>query len=140
MRNQIREKDDGTFEIGKWLINKENKVMFMEVAEADDLKQAIDLADAYDDMDFQQAKFEIDRIGGIDAAQIILNQMVETKTVAVFFKKDNFHLNQLRYVDQAAFEEWMDITSKNSGTSTDEFVGEWELKKNLKTIRFLTLL
>ncbi|MPS92783.1 hypothetical protein [Comamonas sp.] len=139
MRNQIREKDDGTFEIGKWLINKENKVMFIEVAEADDLKQAIDLADVYDDMDFQQAKFEVDRIGGIDTAQKILNELVETKTVAVFFKKDNFHLDQLRYVDQAAFEEWMDITSKNNGISNEDFVGEWELKNNLKTIRFLSL-
>lgn len=139
MKNQIRQKEDGSFEIGVWLLSDDNKVTFMEVAEADTLKEAVELADSYDDLDFKQAKFEIDRIGGIDAANSILDRLNKTNSVAaVFSEKDNFDIDQLRYVDQNTFEAWMEKNTNLPWKSSEHYVDKWDIQRNLKTIRFLT--
>lgn len=137
-RNQIIELEDGTFQIGHWVLNAENKAIFMEIDEAGDLPTAIAKADVYDDEDFKQAKHEIDFIGGIEGANRILKKMKEQNAVAILHTKNVFDESQLEYLNQAAFEKYLNDVSENSGETDQHFHGKWEIENNLKTIRFVT--
>lgn len=139
MRNQVREKEDGTFEVGAWMFNAKKEPFFFDIAIADNLKQALEMVDYYNEQDFKLAKFEIEKIGGIDTANRILMHMKATNTEAILFEKGHFNLNNIRYIDQNAVINFMESFAYQSGTNKDECVQKWDIEKNLKTIRFLWL-
>lgn len=136
-RNQIIELEDGTFQIGQWLLSLENKPIFMEIDEAKDLPSAIAKAEAYDDEDFKLSKANIDLYGGIDAAKSIIKTMNELNAVAIIHKKGIYDLKMYQFLDQAQFEAFIDEESNKIETSDLYHMTKGELELHLSTIRFL---
>ncbi|MDC4766680.1 hypothetical protein OHV90_06960 [Acinetobacter baumannii] len=56
MQNQIRQLEDGTFEIGTWIQNANGEVVFFDATSAKTLEEANKIADELDDQEFKLAK------------------------------------------------------------------------------------
>jgi hypothetical protein len=137
-RNQIIELKDGTFQIGQWVLNTENKAIFMEIDEAGDLPTAIAKADAYDDEDFKVSKSMVEIYGGIDAANNIIETFNELNAIALVHKKGIYDHENHEFLNQAQFEKFMDEESQKNETSDQDYITKGELEQHLKTIRFVT--
>lgn len=139
MHNHIRQRPDGSFEIGMWNLYPDDIPRFSDLAEAPDLEKAIEIAEALDEYFFSQAKFEIDIIGGIESANTILDNLKKTKTFAIIFEKDKFDLETVQYLDEAKYKEWYAILNESESTYFKyTVVHDICIILNLKEIRFLT--
>ncbi|ENK7283025.1 hypothetical protein SLL31_003772, partial [Acinetobacter baumannii] len=105
MQNQIRQLEDGTFEIGTWIQNANGEVVFFDATSAKTLEEANKIADELDDQEFKLAKSEIDMLGGIQGANKVLELMNENEAVAVEFDKNRFDINELKFYNQKDFEQ-----------------------------------
>ncbi|ENM1363405.1 hypothetical protein AB6R28_002366 [Acinetobacter baumannii] len=118
MQNQIRQLEDGTFEIGTWIQNTNGEVVFFDATSAKTLEEANKIADELDDQEFKLAKSEIDMLGGIQGANKVLELMNENEAVAVEFDKNRFDINELKFYNQKDFEQRMDDYLDNGETAT----------------------
>ncbi|HFG7010897.1 hypothetical protein FJU76_17195 [Acinetobacter baumannii] len=136
MQNQIRQLEDGTFEIGTWIQNANGEVVFFDATSAKTLEEANKIADELDDQEFKLAKSEIDMLGGIQGANKVLELMNENEAVAVEFDKNHFDINELKFYDQKDFEQRMDDYLDNGETATYLYA-DFEIQSLLHKTRFL---
>ncbi|HEM7138030.1 TPA: hypothetical protein U2K47_003316 [Acinetobacter baumannii] len=136
MQNQIRQLEDGTFEIGTWIQNANGEVVFFDATSAKTLKEANKIADELDDQEFKLAKSEIDMLGGIQGANKVLELMNENEAVAVEFDKNRFDINELKFYNQKDFEQRMDDYLENGETATYLYA-DFEIQSLLHKTRFL---
>ncbi|MBA2969337.1 hypothetical protein [Acinetobacter baumannii] len=136
MQNQIRQLEDGTFEIGTWIQNANGEVVFFDVTSAKTLEEANKIADELDDQEFKLAKSEIDMLGGIQGANKVLELMNENEAVAVEFDKNHFDINELKFYNQKDFEQRMDDYLDNGETATYLYA-DFEIQSLLHKTRFL---
>ncbi|EPG8808201.1 hypothetical protein OV704_001572, partial [Acinetobacter baumannii] len=136
MQNQIRQLEDGTFEIGTWIQNANGEVVFFDATSAKTLEEANKIADELDDQEFKLAKSEIDMLGGIQGANKVLELMNENEAVAVEFDKNRFDINELKFYNQKDFEQRMDDYLDNGETATYLYA-DFEIQSLLHKTRFL---
>ncbi len=136
MQNQIRQLEDGTFEIGTWIQNANGEVVFFDATSAKTLEEANKIADELDDQEFKLAKSEIDMLGGIQGANKVLELMNENEAVAVEFDKNHFDINELKFYNQKDFEQRMDDYLDNDETATYLYA-DFEIQSLLHKTRFL---
>ncbi|AVZ03228.1 MULTISPECIES: hypothetical protein [Bacteria] len=136
MQNQIRQLEDGTFEIGTWIQNANGEVVFFDATSAKTLEEANKIADELDDQEFKLAKSEIDMLGGIQGANKVLELMNENEAVAVEFDKNHFDINELKFYNQKDFEQRMDDYLDNGETATYLYA-DFEIQSLLHKTRFL---
>ncbi|MFA3239097.1 hypothetical protein KWD51_13575 [Acinetobacter baumannii] len=136
MQNQIRQLEDGTFEIGTWIQNANGEVVFFDATSAKTLEEANKIADELDDQEFKLAKSEIDMLGGIQGANKVLELMNENEAVAVEFDKNRFDINELKFYIQKDFEQRMDDYLDNGETATYLYA-DFEIQSLLHKTRFL---
>ncbi|KQF52202.1 hypothetical protein APC05_08450 [Acinetobacter pittii] len=136
MQNQIRQLEDGTFEIGTWIQNANGEVVFFDATSAKTLEEANKIADELDDQEFKLAKSEIDMLGGIQGANKVLELMNENEAVAVEFDKNHFDINVLKFYNQKDFEQRMDDYLDNGETATYLYA-DFEIQSLLHKTRFL---
>lgn len=136
MQNQIRQLEDGTFEIGAWIQNANGEVVFFDATSAKTLEEANKIADELDDQEFKLAKSEIDMLGGIQGANKVLELMNENEAVAVEFDKNRFDINELKFYNQKDFEQRMDDYLENGETATYLYA-DFEIQSLLHKTRFL---
>lgn len=136
MQNQIRQLEDGTFEIGTWNQNANGEVVFFDATSAKTLEEANKIADELDDQEFKLAKSEIDMLGGIQGANKVLELMNENEAVAVEFDKNRFDINELKFYNQKDFEQRMDDYLENGETATYLYA-DFEIQSLLHKTRFL---
>ncbi|HFF5468252.1 TPA: hypothetical protein ACGDU3_003203, partial [Acinetobacter baumannii] len=136
MQNQIRQLEDGTFEIGTWIQNANGEVVFFDATSAKTLEEANKIADELDDQEFKLAKSEIDMLGGIQGANKVLELMNENEAVAVEFDKNRFDINELKFYNQKDFEQRMDDYLENGETATYLYA-DFEIQSLLHKTRFL---
>ncbi|EMJ3295791.1 TPA: hypothetical protein JIU35_11960 [Acinetobacter baumannii] len=136
MQNQIRQLEDGTFEIGTWIQNANGEVVFFDATSAKTLEEANKIADELDDQEFKLAKSEIDMLGGIQGANKVLELMNENEAVAVEFDKNHFDINELKFYNQKDFEQRMDDYLENGETATYLYA-DFEIQSLLHKTRFL---
>ncbi|BBT50962.1 hypothetical protein [Acinetobacter baumannii] len=136
MQNQIRQLEDGTFEIGTWNQNANGEVVFFDATSAKTLEEANKIADELDDQEFKLAKSEIDMLGGIQGANKVLELMNENEAVAVEFDKNHFDINELKFYNQKDFEQRMDDYLDNGETATYLYA-DFEIQSLLHKTRFL---
>ncbi len=136
MQNQIRQLEDGTFEIGTWIKNANGEVVFFDATSAKTLEEANKIADELDDQEFKLAKSEIDMLGGIQGANKVLELMNENEAVAVEFDKNHFDINELKFYNQKDFEQRMDDYLDNGETATYLYA-DFEIQSLLHKNRFL---
>ncbi len=136
MQNQIRQLEDGTFEIGTWIQNANGDVVFFDATSAKTLEEANKIADELDDQEFKLAKSEIDMLGGIQGANKVLELMNENEAVAVEFDKNHFDINELKFYNQKDFEQRMDDYLDNGETATYLYA-DFEIQSLLHKTRFL---
>ncbi|HCA5151233.1 hypothetical protein KWD63_14795 [Acinetobacter baumannii] len=136
MQNQIRQLEDGTFEIGTWIQNANGEVVFFDATSAKTLEEANKIADELDDQEFKSAKSEIDMLGGIQGANKVLELMNENEAVAVEFDKNRFDINELKFYNQKDFEQRMDDYLENGETATYLYA-DFEIQSLLHKTRFL---
>ncbi|WP_151750476.1 hypothetical protein, partial [Acinetobacter seifertii] len=134
--NQIRQLEDGTFEIGTWIQNANGEVVFFDATSAKTLEEANKIADELDDQEFKLAKSEIDMLGGIQGANKVLELMNENEAVAVEFDKNHFDINELKFYNQKDFEQRMDDYLDNGETATYLYA-DFEIQSLLHKTRFL---
>ncbi|HCW3752536.1 TPA: hypothetical protein OXK33_003343, partial [Acinetobacter baumannii] len=135
-QNQIRQLEDGTFEIGTWIQNANGEVVFFDATSAKTLEEANKIADELDDQEFKLAKSEIDMLGGIQGANKVLELMNENEAVAVEFDKNRFDINELKFYNQKDFEQRMDDYLENGETATYLYA-DFEIQSLLHKTRFL---
>ncbi|HEI9751268.1 TPA: hypothetical protein SLN36_002279 [Acinetobacter baumannii] len=136
MQNQIRQLEDGTFEIGTWIQNANGEVVFFDATSAKTLEEANKIADELDDQEFKLAKSEIDMLGGIQGANKVLELMNENEAVAVEFDKNRFDINELKFYNQKDFEQRMDDYLENGETATYLYA-DFEIQSLLHKTRLL---
>ncbi|HAV5328238.1 hypothetical protein VXQ16_10380 [Acinetobacter baumannii] len=136
MQNQIRQLEDGTFEIGTWIQNANGEVVFFDATSAKTLEEANKIADELDDQEFKLAKSELDMLGGIQGANKVLELMNENEAVAVEFDKNRFDINELKFYNQKDFEQRMDDYLDNGETATYLYA-DFEIQSLLHKTRFL---
>ncbi len=136
MQNQIRQLEDGTFEIGTWIQNANGEVVFFDATSAKTLEEANKIADELDDQEFKLAKSEIDMLGGIQGANKVLELMNENEAVAVEFDKNRYDINELKFYNQKDFEQRMDDYLDNGETATYLYA-DFEIQSLLHKTRFL---
>ncbi|HEN9552854.1 hypothetical protein [Acinetobacter baumannii] len=136
MQSQIRQLEDGTFEIGTWIQNANGEVVFFDATSAKTLEEANKIADELDDQEFKLAKSEIDMLGGIQGANKVLELMNENEAVAVEFDKNHFDINELKFYNQKDFEQRMDDYLDNGETATYLYA-DFEIQSLLHKTRFL---
>ncbi|HCA5106534.1 TPA: hypothetical protein MW138_002904 [Acinetobacter baumannii] len=136
MQNQIRQLEDGTFEIGTLNQNANGEVVFFDATSAKTLEEANKIADELDDQEFKLAKSEIDMLGGIQGANKVLELMNENEAVAVEFDKNHFDINELKFYNQKDFEQRMDDYLDNGETATYLYA-DFEIQSLLHKTRFL---
>ncbi|MBD8884294.1 hypothetical protein [Acinetobacter baumannii] len=136
MQNQIRQLEDGTFEIGTWIQNANGEVVFFDATSAKTIEEANKIADELDDQEFKLAKSEIDMLGGIQGANKVLELMNENEAVAVEFDKNRFDINELKFYNQKDFEQRMDDYLENGETATYLYA-DFEIQSLLHKTRFL---
>ncbi|EXE72022.1 hypothetical protein SAMN02799632_03447 [Acinetobacter pittii] len=136
MQNQIRQLEDGTFEIGTWIQNANGEVVFFDATSAKTLEEANKIADELDDQEFKLVKSEIDMLGGIQGANKVLELMNENEAVAVEFDKNHFDINELKFYNQKDFEQRMDDYLDNGETATYLYA-DFEIQSLLHKTRFL---
>ncbi|MDC4312104.1 hypothetical protein OHV31_02235 [Acinetobacter baumannii] len=136
MQNQIRQLEDGTFEIGTWIQNANGEVVFFDATSAKTLEEANKIADELDDQEFKLAKSEIGMLGGIQGANKVLELMNENEAVAVEFDKNHFDINELKFYNQKDFEQRMDDYLDNGETATYLYA-DFEIQSLLHKTRFL---
>ncbi|MGQ1362148.1 hypothetical protein ACT4WY_19580 (plasmid) [Acinetobacter baumannii] len=136
MQNQIRQLEDGTFEIGTWIQNANGEVVFFDATSAKTLEEANKIADELDDQEFKLAKSEIDMLGGIQGANKVLELMNENEAVAVKIDKNHFDINELKFYNQKDFEQRMDDYLDNGKTATYLYA-DFEIQSLLHKTRFL---
>ncbi|HAV5365881.1 TPA: hypothetical protein JI073_12085 [Acinetobacter baumannii] len=136
MQNQIRQLEDGTFEIGTWIQNANGEVVFFDATSAKTLEEANKIADELDDQEFKLAKSELDMLGGIQGANKVLELMNENEAVAVEFDKNHFDINELKFYNQKDFEQRMDDYLDNGETATYLYA-DFEIQSLLHKTRFL---
>ncbi|TPS70572.1 hypothetical protein [Acinetobacter baumannii] len=136
MQNQIRQLEDGTFEIGTWIQNANGEVVFFDATSTKTLEEANKIADELDDQEFKLAKSEIDMLGGIQGANKVLELMNENEAVAVEFDKNSFDINELKFYNQKDFEQRMDDYLDNGETATYLYA-DFEIQSLLHKTRFL---
>lgn len=136
MQNQIRQLEDGTFEIGTWIQNANGEVVFFDATSAKTLEEANKIADELDDQEFKLAKSELDMFGGIQGANKVLELMNENEAVAVEFDKNHFDINELKFYNQKDFEQRMDDYLENGETATYLYA-DFEIQSLLHKTRFL---
>ncbi|EKP53328.1 hypothetical protein APB90_15245 [Acinetobacter baumannii] len=136
MQNQIRQLEDGTFEIGTWIQNANGEVVFFDATSAKTLEEANKIADELDDQEFKLAKSEIDMLGGIQGANKVLELMNENEAIAVEFDKNHFDINELKFYNQKDFEQRMDDYLDNGETATYLYA-DFEIQSLLHKTRFL---
>ncbi|MFX5166699.1 hypothetical protein ABTC61_05970 [Acinetobacter baumannii] len=136
MQNQIRQLEDGTFEIGTWIQNANGEVVFFDATSAKTLEEANKIADELDDQEFKLAKSEIDMLGGIQGANKVLELMNENEAVAVEFDKNRFDINELKFYNQKDFEQRMDDYLENGETATYLYA-DFEIQSLLHKTIFL---
>ncbi len=136
MQTQIRQLEDGTFEIGTWIQNANGEVVFFDATSAKTLEEANKIADELDDQEFKLAKSEIDMLGGIQGANKVLELMNENEAVAVEFDKNHFDINELKFYNQKDFEQRMDDYLDNGETATYLYA-DFEIQSLLHKTRFL---
>ncbi|MDU6100628.1 MAG: hypothetical protein E6657_07570 [Acinetobacter sp.] len=136
MQNQIRQLEDGTFEIGTWIQNANGEVVFFDATSAKTLEEANKIADELDDQEFKLAKSEIDMLGGIQGANKVLELMNENEAVAVEFDKNHFDINELKFYNQKDFEQRMDDYLDN-GENATYLYADFEIQSLLHKTRFL---
>lgn len=137
MFTQIRQLNDNTFELGTWITTDAGEAQFFSITNADNLKEAIRLANELDDGSFKQSKWELDLIGGLSGARDLLELLEKNSAYAIEFKHDEFNIDNLTYLSEQEFFDKID-TDTTHDSSIYTFT-KFEIEMLMHDLRFLEL-